>query len=127
MNIPSMNEVEKIIRMNAFIQRKMGTLYLDGKEIVAVSLDRTYATNEEEITEPLTDEQLEELLGQTFGKPPAKQPREEDEYHIAVGDLVSITADGKIESISPSGYMVRVHGELVPMGKEFVKRVEGKQ
>lgn len=119
-----MNDVEKIIRINAFIQRKMGTLYLDGKEVEVVSLDRTYVMGKKEITEPLTDEQLEELLGQTYGKPPAKQPREEDERGIAVGDMVSITADGKIESISPSGYMVRVHGEIIPMGKEFVKRVD---
>ncbi|MFL5628736.1 MAG: hypothetical protein ACJ788_24410 [Ktedonobacteraceae bacterium] len=121
-----MNDLEKIIRMNAFIQRKQGTLYLDGKEIVCVSLDRTYATFEKEITEPLTDAQLDDLLGQIYGKPPATQPREEDENGLAVGDLVSITADGLIESISSSGYMVRVHGEIIPMGKEFVKRVGGR-
>ncbi len=122
-----MNDAMKIIRMNAFIQRGLGTLYLDGKEVLCVALDCTCTFVDGGTDIPLTDEQLEELLGQTFGKPPAKQPREEDEYHIAVGDLVRFTADGIIESISPSGYMVRVHGELVPMGKEFVKRVEGKQ
>src|SRR5260221_12905670 len=123
-----MNDIEKILRINAFIQRKVGTLYLDGKEVYAVALDHSVslAVIGDEADEILTDEQIEELLGQTFGKPPAKQPREEDEHGMAVGDLVSITADGIIESISPSGYMVRVHGELVPMGKEFVKRVEDK-
>lgn len=121
-----LNDAMKIIRMNAFIQHGKGTLYLDGKEVTVVSLDRSYVLGEHLIDEPLTDEQIEELLGQTFGKPPAKQPREEDENGLAVGDLVSIIADGKIESISPSGYMVRVHGEVIPMGKEFVKRVEGK-
>lgn len=124
-----MNDIEKILRINAFIQRKMGTLYLDGREVYAVALDHSvsFVVVGDEADETLTDEQLEELLGQTYGKPPAKQPREEDEHGLAVGDLVSISAHGIIESISPSGYMVRMHGEVIPMGKEFVKRVEDKQ
>lgn len=74
-----MNDVEKIIRINAFIQRGLGSLYLDGKEVMVVSLDRSYVIVGDLINEPLTDEQLEELLGQTYGKPPAKPPREESE------------------------------------------------
>ncbi len=36
---------------------------------------------------------------------------------LHMGDLVDVMASGKIESISESGYMVRVHGELVPFVK----------
>jgi len=38
-----------------------------------------------------------------------------------MGDLVDVMASGKIESISESGYMVRVHGELVPFVKTQVQ------
>ena len=40
-----------------------------------------------------------------------------EQENLKVGDLVDVMASGKIESISESGYMVRVHGELVPFGK----------
>ena len=40
---------------------------------------------------------------------------------LHMGDLVDVMASGKIESISESGYMVRVHGELVPFVKTQVQ------
>jgi len=40
-----------------------------------------------------------------------------EQENLKVDDLVDVMASGKIESISESGYMVRVHGELVPFGK----------
>ncbi len=66
-----MNDMEKIMRINGFIQhtRMGGKLYLDGKEVSSVALDHSvqFIDYTEEV---LSDEQLEELLGQTYGKPP---------------------------------------------------------
>lgn len=36
-----MNDVEQIIRINGYIQRKLGTLTYGGKEILCVALDRS--------------------------------------------------------------------------------------
>lgn len=41
---------------------------------------------------------------------------------IQEGDLVEVTAIGKVESISESGVMVRLHGERVPFGPFQVKK-----
>ena len=78
-----MNDIEKILRMNAFIQRGLGKLYLDGKEVEVVSLDRSYVAGQGLVNEPLTDAQLDDLLGQTFGKPPATQAPETPAERLA--------------------------------------------
>jgi hypothetical protein len=79
-----MKEIEKILRMNAFIQRGLGKLYLDGKEVISVSLDRSWASEEDyDPQRLLTDAQLDDLLGQTFGKPPATQAPETPAERLA--------------------------------------------
>ena len=63
-----MDEILKIFRINAYIQRGMGKIVLDGKEVDSVCLDRSWA--DEESYDPerfLTDEQLDDLFRQTFG------------------------------------------------------------
>jgi hypothetical protein len=58
----------KIIRINAFIQRKMGKVLLDGKEVSSVALDGS--CNFENYSEPevmLDKQQLDTLFAQTFG------------------------------------------------------------
>jgi hypothetical protein len=58
----------KIIRINAYIQRKMGKVLLDGKEVICVALDNTCAVEGEDNPEiELTSEQLQGLFSQTFG------------------------------------------------------------
>lgn len=67
-----MNDMMNIIRMNAYIQRNMGKLFLFGKEVLCVSLDRTITfAGEGEGDVILTDAQLADLLAQTYGKAPA--------------------------------------------------------
>lgn len=60
-------EMVKIIRINAFIQRKMGKILLDGREVYCVALDGScnFDDSSEEIM--LTAEQLDMLFAQTFG------------------------------------------------------------
>ncbi len=41
---------------------------------------------------------------------------------IQEGDLVEVTAIGRVESVSASGVVVRLHGELVPFGHGQVKK-----
>jgi len=58
----------KIIRINAFIQRKMGKILLDGKVVDSVALDGS--CNFEDYKDPevmLTNQQLDALFAQTFG------------------------------------------------------------
>jgi hypothetical protein len=59
-----MNDMLKIVSLNAYIQRNMGKLELSGKEVLCVALDRTctFQDDEDEIT--LTDAQLDELVRQ---------------------------------------------------------------
>jgi hypothetical protein len=60
-----MNDVEQIIRINGYIQRKLGTLTYGGKEVYCVALDHSCTfENGEEIT--LDDNQLAEVFRQTF-------------------------------------------------------------
>ena len=60
------NDMIKIIRINAYIQRGMGKVILDGKEVICVALDKTCTTvDDPEIG--LTDEQLDDLFIQSFG------------------------------------------------------------
>ena len=97
-----MDEAMKIIRINAFIQRKMGKLYLDGKEVEVVSLDRSYVAGQELVNEPLNDAQLDDLFGQTYGKPPATQAPETPAEQLA--ELFHTT----YERLAPSfGYETR--------------------
>ncbi len=64
--IPTQNDMIKIIRINAYIQRGMGKVTLDDKEVICVALDKTCATEDSpEIA--LTDEQLNDLFIQSFG------------------------------------------------------------
>lgn len=64
--IPTQDEMIKIIRINAYIQRGLGKVTLDGQEVVCVALDKTCATEDApEIA--LTDEQLDDLFIQSFG------------------------------------------------------------
>lgn len=67
-----MNNMLKIISINAYIQREMGKLYLSGKEVLCVALDGTCTFDEgDEIA--LTDAQLTDLLGQMLGKREGEQ------------------------------------------------------
>ncbi len=59
------DDITKIIRINAYIQRGMGKVTLDDKEVICVSLDRTCATfDNPEIA--LSDDQLDDLFIQSF-------------------------------------------------------------
>lgn len=60
-----MNDVEQIIRINGYIQRKLGTITYGGKEIFCVALDHSCTFEDgEEIT--LDNAQLAELFRQTY-------------------------------------------------------------
>ncbi len=60
-------DMMKILRINAYIQRSMGDVLLDGKKVVCVSLDNTCAVEEENTGEiPLIPEQIDHLFKQTF-------------------------------------------------------------
>lgn len=62
-----MNYMVKIININAYIQRGFGTITLDGKEVLCVSLDRTCTfEGEGEGDMVLNDDQLEQLFDQTY-------------------------------------------------------------
>lgn len=65
-----MNDVMQIIRINGYIQQGMGKLYLFGKEVLCVALDRTCTFVEGGTDVELTDLQLEDLFNQTFGQVP---------------------------------------------------------
>lgn len=60
------DDMVKIIRINAYIQRGMGKVTLDGKEVLCVALDKT-CTTEDSPEINLTDEQLNDLFIQSFG------------------------------------------------------------
>lgn len=61
------NDMVKILRINAYIQYGKGDIWLEGKRVICVSLDNTCAVWEamDEIT--LTPEQLDNLFNQTLG------------------------------------------------------------
>lgn len=70
------DEMVKIIRINAYIQRNLGKVYLNGNEVESVCLDRSWA--DEGDYDPdrlLTDEQLDDLFRQTFGAQPESEVR----------------------------------------------------
>jgi hypothetical protein len=58
-----MNNMLKFVNMNAYIQRNMGTLSLDGKTIFCVALDGTCSFDDGEEIE-LTESQVEDLCNQ---------------------------------------------------------------
>ncbi len=60
-----MNEIMKIIRINTYIQRKLGTVTLDGKEVLCVALDRSAAVEGGDGELALSEEQVEALYQQT--------------------------------------------------------------
>ena len=64
-----MDDMMKIIRINAYIQRGMGEVTLDGKSVECVALDRTctFKSIGELDEQELTDDQLNALFSQTFG------------------------------------------------------------
>ncbi len=66
-----MNDVMQIIRINGYIQRELGKLYLYGKEVLCVALDGTCTFVEGGADVELTAIQIEDLLNQTFGQAPA--------------------------------------------------------
>lgn len=62
-----MNDMMNIVGLNTYIQRKFGKLFLDGKEILCVSLDRTCTfegRGEDDIV--LTDTQMADLMKQAY-------------------------------------------------------------
>ncbi|HLJ32724.1 MAG TPA: hypothetical protein VKU38_03690 [Ktedonobacteraceae bacterium] len=62
------DDMVKILRINAYIQRGMGEVSLDEKKVVCVALDRTCAFEDEYDAEQLlSDAQLNNLFHQTFG------------------------------------------------------------
>ena len=66
-----MNDVMQIIRINGYIQRELGKLYLFDKEVLCVALDGTCTFVEGGEDVELTAIQIEDLLNQTFGRAPA--------------------------------------------------------
>jgi len=63
-----------ILRINAFIQSVQGgKVYLNGKQVEVVALDRTCAFEDMSEIE-LNDEQITNLFDQTHGKAPASAP-----------------------------------------------------
>lgn len=71
-----MDEVMQILRINAYIQREMGKLYLSGKEVLCVALDRTCTFHVEgEGDIELTDAQLDDLFKQTYGASPETEDK----------------------------------------------------
>jgi hypothetical protein len=94
-----MSDMVNIVRMNAYIQRNMGKLFLFGKEILCVSLDRTCTfTGEGGDDIMLTDAQLEDLLGQTYGKAPATSENrvKVDEALVVDSDAIAINDNVKM-------------------------------
>jgi hypothetical protein len=66
--VPTRNDMIQIIRINAYIQRGMGKVMLDGEEIIVIALDRSWAgTNSYDPERFLTDEQLNDLFIQSYG------------------------------------------------------------
>lgn len=75
-----MNDILKIVNLNAYIQHT-GKLFLNGKEILWVSLDRTctFEGDSEENNITLTDTQLEDLWYQATHLPEKNViPRDND-------------------------------------------------
>jgi exosome complex RNA-binding protein Rrp4 len=57
-------------------------------------------------------------ISESMRSKPQEQNQEPQE-----GDLVEITAIGKIERVTLDGWMVRVHGEVVPMLRGQVRLI----
>jgi hypothetical protein len=63
-----MDDMVKVLRINAYIQRGMGEVSLDGKKVICVALDNTCAfEGEGDGEQELTGEELDKLFHQTFG------------------------------------------------------------
>ena len=60
-------ELGKIIRINAYIQRKMGKVTLDGKEVTVVALDGSCVFEDDRQQITLDAAQLDSLFAQTWG------------------------------------------------------------
>jgi hypothetical protein len=62
------SDLVKIIRINAYIQRKMGKVHHNGQEVICVALDMTCALEGEDTAEvELSGEEIDALFKQTFG------------------------------------------------------------
>lgn len=71
-----MNDIEQILRINAYIQRGIGKLTFGGKQIMCVALDHSCTFEGPTLDEvTLDDAQLAEVYRQTFFTPP-KEERE---------------------------------------------------
>lgn len=79
-----MNEIEQIIRINAYIQRGLGTITLMGKEVYCVAMDRTVTFKSNELIDEkeASDDELAAMFGQTFTVGTQKTPRQKAIEHL---------------------------------------------
>jgi hypothetical protein len=62
------DDITKILRINAYIQRRLGKVTLNGEEVTVIALDRSWAGVESyDPTRFLTDDELNDLFIQSYG------------------------------------------------------------